>query len=296
MINIGIVGCGNWSDIIIKEINKNRKFNLTSIVCRKKKYNQKKIKVFKTIDSMINSNLNDCIYVAALPETNLEVVKIAKEKNIHLILEKPISNSTKNFNELTKIANANKLIIYPNLTNYFSETFNELKKRLKNNNSKIKQIIIYEGNFGPFREKIHPIWDWGFHSISLLYLIFTDKEFTNITSKEIKSSNIYGKGIVTKFSFNIDKDIKVKIVTGNLFKKKIRKMKIIFEDKTYIENDMVLHKINLKQFNNFQNLKSPIRNLLDNFKKDILSKKYEKSMTLIEASSKTIKFLENFYK
>ena len=61
---------------------------------------------------MINSNLNDCIYVAALPETNLEVVKIAKEKNIHLILEKPISNSTKNFNELTKIANANKLIIY----------------------------------------------------------------------------------------------------------------------------------------------------------------------------------------
>jgi len=296
MINIGIVGCGSWSDIIIKEINKNKKFNLTSIVCRNKKNKQKNLKVFKTIDSMVKSNLNDCIYVAALPETNLEVIKVAKKKNIHLILEKPVSNSVKNFIELSKIASENKLIIYPNLTNYFAHTFDELKNQLINNSSKIKQIIIYEGNFGPFREKIHPIWDWGFHSISLLYLIFDDKEFKNITLKEIKSSNIYGKGNVTKFSFNIDKNIKVKIVTGNLFKKKIRKMKIIYKDKTYLENDMVLHKINPKHFNNSQNIKSPIRNLLDNFEQDIESKKHENSMTLLKASSKTIEFLENFYK
>ena len=296
MINIGIVGCGSWSDIIIKEINKNKKFNLTSIVCRNKKHKQKNLKVFKTIDSMVKSNLNDCIYVAALPETNLEVIKVAKKKNIHLILEKPVSNSVKNFIELSKIASENKLIIYPNLTNYFAHTFDELKNQLINNSSKIKQIIIYEGNFGPFREKIHPIWDWGFHSISLLYLIFDDKEFKNITLKEIKSSNIYGKGNVTKFSFNIDKNIKVKIVTGNLFKKKIRKMKIIYKDKTYLENDMVLHKINPKHFNNSQNIKSPIRNLLDNFEQDIESKKHENSMTLLKASSKTIEFLENFYK
>ena len=39
MLNIGIVGCGNWSKIIIKEINNNKKFNLSSIVCRKKKIN-----------------------------------------------------------------------------------------------------------------------------------------------------------------------------------------------------------------------------------------------------------------
>ena len=31
------------------------------------------------------------------------------------------------------------------------------------------------------------------------------------------------KGVVTKFMFKINKNINVKIVTGNLFKKKLRK-------------------------------------------------------------------------
>ena len=37
MINIAVVGCGNWASKIINEINNNNKFKLTSIVCRKKK-------------------------------------------------------------------------------------------------------------------------------------------------------------------------------------------------------------------------------------------------------------------
>ena len=41
MINIGIVGCGHWALKIINEINNNKKFNLTSIVCRNKNSNFK---------------------------------------------------------------------------------------------------------------------------------------------------------------------------------------------------------------------------------------------------------------
>ena len=37
MINIAVVGCGNWASKIINEIKIHNKFNLTSIVCRKKK-------------------------------------------------------------------------------------------------------------------------------------------------------------------------------------------------------------------------------------------------------------------
>ena len=45
---------------------------------------------------MIDSNINDCIYVAALPDVNLEIVKLVKKFKIPLILEKPISNSRNN--------------------------------------------------------------------------------------------------------------------------------------------------------------------------------------------------------
>tara|TARA_X000000950_G_scaffold62858_1_gene76736 strand:- start:1726 stop:2613 length:888 start_codon:yes stop_codon:yes gene_type:complete len=295
MVNIGIVGCGNWSKIIALEIQKNEKFNLTSIVCRNKKNIPKKLKVFSSIKSMVESNLNDCIYVAALPETNLEVVKMVNNKKIHLILEKPISNSTIEFKKLIKIAEKNKLILYPNLSNYFADTFSVLRNKILKNFEEIKEIIIYEGSQGPFREKIHPIWDWSFHSISLLYLIFSDREFTNITSKEIKSSKKDGNGLVTKFTFFIDKKIKVKVVNGNLFKKKIRKIKIIFNNKAYLENDMILHKMNNKNFNKSKKIKTPVTNLLEKFENDIASNEYKRSVKLIKASSKTISFLEKFY-
>ena len=46
-------------------------------------------------------------------------------------------------------------------------------------------------------EKILSIWDWGFHAISLLYLLFENKQFTNISKTEVKSNNIHGEGIVS---------------------------------------------------------------------------------------------------
>ena len=97
----------------------------------------------------------------------------------------------------------------------------------------------------------------------LLYLLFENKRFTNISKKEIKSNNIYGKGIVTKFSFIIGKKIKVNIVTGNIFKNKLRKIKIILNNKDYIEGDMIEHEVKINSNLRYKGTKTPVRNLFD---------------------------------
>ena len=296
MINIGIVGCGHWALKIINEINNNKKFNLTSIVCRNKNSNFKTLKVFDTVEKMINANIIDCIYVAAEPQLNLEIVNLIKNKKIPIILEKPVTDTFINAKELKKIAINNNLMIYPNLTNYFSETFKELKNLVDNNFLKIKEIIIYEGNFGPFRKNINPIWDWGYHSISLLFLLFDYKKFSDVKKKEIKSNNIYGKGIVTKFYFKINSKINVKIITGNLFKKKIRKIKIILNNNENILNDMIVHEIKFNNKQIFKNKKSPISSLLNTFEKSIKINDFEISNNLIDVSYHTTKLLDKFYR
>tara|TARA_E500000331_G_C17160210_1_gene671370 strand:- start:192 stop:1085 length:894 start_codon:yes stop_codon:yes gene_type:complete len=296
MINIGIVGCGHWALKIINEISKNKKFNLTSVVCRYQNSKLKKLKVFDTVEKMINANKIDCIYVAADPKLNLEIVNLVKDKKIPLILEKPVTDTSVNAKELKKIVINNNLIVYPNITNYFSETYKELKNLVDNNFLKIKEIIIYEGNFGPFRKNINPIWDWGYHSISLLFLLFDYKNFSDVTKKEIKSNNIHGKGIVTKFYFQINSNINVKIITGNLFKKKIRKIKIILNNNEYILNDMIFHEINFNNNKIFKNQKTPISSLLNTFEKSIKTNDLEISKKLIDVSCSTTKFLDKYYK
>lgn len=296
MIKIALIGCGSWSYTIIKEIEKHKNFKLISIVCRKNNFLYENIKIYQNIEQMLAENSLDCIYVAADPNVNLQVTHLSKKYKIPLILEKPLANSYLESLEIGMIAEKNNMIIYPNLTNYFSESFVRFRKLTEENFDSIRQIIIYEGNIGPFRKKIHPIWDWGFHSISFLFLLFGNKEFLYPTNKEIKLNNKLGKGIVAKFNFNINKNIFVKVITGNLFKKKIRKIKIILENNDYIESDMILHNLYFNKLKIFSNNKTPISSLLDSFSHSIKDNNYETSKMLIEASGKTIKFLEKFYK
>ena len=92
--------------------------------------------------------------------------------------------------------------------------------------------------------------------------------------------------------FQIDSKIKVKIVTGNIFKKKLRKMKIILNNNGCITNNMISHEISYNNKILYKNKKTPISSLLKRFE----NSNFEISKKLIEVSSKTTEFLEKFYK
>ena len=118
-------------------------------------------------------------------------------------------------------------------------------------------------------------------------------EFLKGTKKDSEGlANKIQKRIVTKFMFQIDSKIKVKIVTGNIFKKKLRKMKIILNNNDCITNNMLSHEISYNNEILHKNKKTPISSLLEKFE----SSNFEISKKLIEVSSKTTEFLEKFYK
>lgn len=299
MLNIGIVGCGNWSFTIIKELEENDYFNLDSIFCRnyisKNIKFKKKIIVYDNIDKFFSRNTLDCIYVAGNPILNLQVVNLAKKDRIPLILEKPISNSYSSAKKIQLLADKNNLIIVPNLTNYFSDSFFYLKNYIEEHYNEIKKIIIYEGNNGPFRKNIHPIWDWGFHSFSTLLKIFENKKLSEIHKKEIKNNNSYPNAIVAKFMFSVDSKFEIKLVTGNLFKKKIRKIKIILKNNNILESNMINHKIFLNKNIVFENNSKPLQKLLNTFYKTIKEKNTDFSKNLVNISCETTRILESFY-
>ena len=298
MLKIGIAGCGNWSNTVLKEIKNNKNFNLESIFCRN--YNSKQIRfnknirIYENIESFVLENNNDCIYVAGTPELNLKVIKLAINNKIPMILEKPIGNTNKSVKKIKFLANKYNLIIIPNLTNYFSDSFSYLKNYIDKNFDEIKRIIIFEGGNGPYRENIHPIWDWGFHSFSTLLKIFENKKFSEISKKEIKNDT-FSKGIITKFKFSVESKFEVKLISGNLFKQKIRKFKIIMKNNNVLESDMINHKIYLNTNIVFENNISPLQSLLNNFYFAIKERNNDYSKNLINISKKTTEILEKFY-
>lgn len=297
MLKIGLVGCGNWSRTIIEEIKNNNNFLLKSVVCRNKHMNNfgNNVNVFKDIESLFQSNTVDCVYVAAIPQINLNVVRNASLKKIPLILEKPICSSFLEAKDIENIVNTNNLIVLPNISNYFSQIFKKIKEIINLNYKCINKIYFYEGDNGPIREKIHPIWDWGFHSLSMLSQIFELDRIGNLNLKEIKK-NRTNKNIVSKFSFKVDQHFDISLVTGNYFKKKIRKIKIICDNQEIFVGDLINHELFKNNKLIFRNKFTPIRSLLDDFYSSIINHDHNLSKNLLKGSCQTIKVLEKFYK
>ena len=298
MIKIGVIGCGEWSDTVINEIKKNKNFIFNAIVCRKEnhKYLKDDIYVYNDIKGLINSNSCDSIYVAADPAANLEILNLIKLSPVPIILEKPFSNSYKNAIKMQEIVLNNNFLILINLPNIYSECFKKIKQIVNSNLENITEIKIFEGGFGPFRNNINPIWDWGYHSFSILVHLFGENTFSNIKLKELKKNKIYGNGIIGKFEFNINSKIKVKVINGNLFKNKIRTMKLFDNDKNIYEFDMINHKILKNNRIIFTNTQTPIQNLLNSFHKYIIKKNFKNKDINIKTLCDTEKILETFYK
>jgi len=299
MHKIGLVGCGKWSEIVINEINKSNKFVLKAIVCRKNislPNKNKNLIVYDKIEKMINSKSVDCIYIAANPSLNYNAINLIKDKKIPIILEKPLVDSYEKSLEIINEAVNKKNLTFTNLPNIYSENFNRIKKFIKENKKDIKKIIVYEGDFGPFRDNIHPIWDWGFHSISMILKLFDNHQFTNINMIELKKNNKFGRGLVSKFIFSLSSNVEGKIITGNLFNKKIRKIKIILKNKDYLLANMNDHNIYFKKTLLFKGRKTPLNLLLETFHDRIKNGYQKEDLNNIFISSETIKIIEKFYR
>lgn len=296
MYNISIIGCGKWAKTIINEIKVSSDFKLHSLVCRSRNLlNTKNIKIYNNIKDLFKNKTVDCIFVAATPSANLEIIQLNKKYKIPMILEKPFSNSFENSKKIKKICEENKLLIMPNLTNCFSECFFYLENLIKDNSNIIDKIIIYDGNFGPFRKNIHPIWDWGFHPLSMLIKLFGIEDFSNIKVTEMRNQFRNKSGLVSKLNFKINNIINVKVVTGNLFKNKVRKFKIFFDNKILIY-DMINHKMYMNKQIIFKNDKTILQTLLCNYKnKIIIEKNFNYSQKLINLSCNTTELLDKIY-
>ena len=129
----------------------------------------------------------------------------------------------------------------------------------------------------------------------MLSQIFDLDRITNQTLKEIKKE-INNKKIVSKFSFKFDEDFDIDLVTGNFFKKKIRKIKIICDNQEIFVGDLINHELLKNNKLIFKTKFTPIGSLLDNFYSSIIDRNHTLSQNLLKGSCQTIRVLEEFYK
>jgi hypothetical protein len=278
---IAIIGCGGWAEKICLHLSNSKYFEVKAIICKNiQRYEKfKNFQIFKNLEDLVDKSKIDGFYIAGNPDMNLLMIKnIAKySSKTPFILEKPISIENSDAEIIFSICKKNKLSFLLNQSNLHDPLYVYSKKIIRKKGD-IKNIKIIEGGYGPFRNNINPILDWGIHSVST----FIDLTTSNIRIDSEKTLKKNGKGgLVKKIYLKSDHNIEGKIITGNLIKNKTRLIQVSFkEDSDIIKIDLIKREITIN--NSFITLpptvinKTSFDNLFEIFYKKISLKRIEK--------------------
>tara|TARA_Y100000766_G_scaffold281655_1_gene293526 strand:- start:887 stop:1492 length:606 start_codon:yes stop_codon:yes gene_type:complete len=170
----------------------------------------------------------------------------------------------------------------------------------------LKSLNSLSGNYGPFREDVSPLWDWGPHDLALCLDLMGEmplKIEAKFADLEINSNQI-NSNIITKLFFSNGKYAELKF--GNLMESKKRFIKLNFENNSYIfdpikyqyiqeENNLQLTELNPKDISKciwIEN--SPLEILIKDFMEDITKKRFKTND--IELANNVIEIIESIEK
>ena len=148
MFNISIIGYGYWGKKLARNFQNSTFFNILSVVDNKKinladaKRTLPSIECYSSYKSVVKNNLLDLIVISTPTSTHYNIAKSALENSKHVLVEKPLSLSLKQVNNLNKIAKNRKKMIFVDYPFLFSGTINYIKKVIIQN--KYGQILEIE--------------------------------------------------------------------------------------------------------------------------------------------------------
>jgi len=306
-IRLGLIGCGEWGANYIKTIEKMNGVEIDLIACKTIKNKKSLNKKYQLTDDwrvVVNSSNIDGIIIAVPPKMHYEIASEAIKNGKPTIVEKPLTLSSREANNLFALSVENRVNVRVNHVYLYHPMYRFLKKYIKNFNN-LKSICSISGNYGPFRENISSLWDWAPHDIAMCLDILGEMpiKINAKLSKQIFDSNEkYDKSNIT-MHLRFNNDVHAYINTGNIMESKKRFFKLNFEKKSYIfdpisyfyiqeEENLKIKEINeINLLNDFDFNETPLEILLKDFSKEILTSKFQ--VEDLKLSKNVIKIIES---
>tara|TARA_B100001093_G_C26763129_1_gene986638 strand:- start:587 stop:1426 length:840 start_codon:yes stop_codon:yes gene_type:complete len=218
-VNFLLIGKGSWSHNYIKTVNKHPKAHLSLHIGARKVIEDAKLNS-RHLKEIIEKYNISIIVLSVTPSSQIKILKLLLEFNGKIILEKPLFSSHSEKNFFKKLDSSFTSKIFVNHFHFFSKDFLSFIDKIKSKN--LKKIHIYDYGMGPNRDFIRPIFDWGPHSLGIINYLTKDNVIKNVVKKKSR----YGEKWF--ISLKANSNIKIKILTGNGFSYK--KRRIIFYD------------------------------------------------------------------
>ncbi|HEY6097662.1 MAG TPA: Gfo/Idh/MocA family oxidoreductase, partial [Candidatus Deferrimicrobium sp.] len=174
-INVAVVGCGYWGPNLIRNFSALPECKV-SYVCDKDEKRLAHMKQLypsveptKDFEKIVGDKEVDAVVVATPVHLHYELAKKALEAGKHTFVEKPMTQTSEQSNELVQIAAKKKLTLMVGHTFIYSAPVRRIKEIVKSGDiGEVQYISSRRLNLGLFQKDINVAWDLAPHDISII--------------------------------------------------------------------------------------------------------------------------------
>jgi predicted dehydrogenase len=188
-MNIGIIGYGYWGPNLVRNFSAVNKCKVHTVadfsadrLAALKKFNVN-INTTQNPDDILLSNEIEAVVIATPVFTHFSLAKKALENGKHVLLEKPMTATVKEAEELMALAKQKNLLLMVDHTFLYTGAVKKMKTLIDEN--LIGAIQYFDSsriNLGLFQPDVNVLWDLAPHDISmLLHLINLKPRSVNAT-------------------------------------------------------------------------------------------------------------------
>ena len=200
-MNVAIVGYGYWGNHLVRNFNNSENWNVKYVCDLDNSQLAKVNKLYPNISTtndfniILNDKSIDAVVIATPVHTHFYLAKQALQDGKHVWIEKPMTASAIESEELIEIAKSKSLILHVDHTFIYTPAVRKIKEMItKYELGDIHYFDTVRVNRGLFQHDVNVIWDLAPHDISILNFL-TNKKVISVRADGMSFHNYNDKKI-----------------------------------------------------------------------------------------------------
>ena len=242
-VNVAVVGCGYWGPNIIRNVYQLQGARLLS-VCDVRQERLKYVKehypdvsVGTELDSLLANPDNEAIVVTTPADSHYSLTKRILEADKHVLVEKPLAQSSAECRELIELAESKGKILMVGHTFLYNAAVRKLKEYLEANElGEVYYLYSSRLNLGRIRNDINALWNFAPHDVSIMLYVLDQKP----VAVSAKGQSYIQPGIedVAFVHLDFENGVRAMIHISWLDPNKVRRMTVVGSKKMIVYDDV----------------------------------------------------------
>lgn len=182
MTGVAIIGYGYWGPNLVRNFSMVKDSYVKWVVDFRIERLNLVSKLYPTIhtssnlDDVLNDNDVSAVIIATPVQFHFDIAKKALEKGKHVLIEKPMTSTSAEAEELVAISKRMGLVLMVDHTFLYTGAVRKMKDLI--DSGEIGEIQYFDStriNLGLFQQDINVLWDLAPHDISILFYLMPGK-------------------------------------------------------------------------------------------------------------------------